>query len=274
MVNLGEIIREARENKLISQKELCESLCSQSALSEIEANKYAPSKQLLIQICKRLSISSTDLCLQQNYKVSKCADFNRIIKRLYNSSDYRGLRNFLNRPTLLNSVQTSQQTQAYYFYLAICSIQLDLDLDNAKAFLKLSLASSGKRHKRSTLTRLGNAALALIYAKLDLKNSAQTYFDLAMHNLDKDNYDGNQNTLFFIGALIYSHFNDYNKALDIIEQGLKRASTYKSNFMLINLFYLMAHITETLQTHQEFKDETIYEYLVANILRQKLMPSI
>ena len=274
MVNLGEIIKEARENKLISQKELCDSLCSQSALSEIEANKYAPSKQLLIQICKKLSISSSDLCLQQNYKVSKTADFNRIINQLYNSRDYRGLRNFLNRPTVLNSVQTSKQTQAYYFYLAICSIQLDLSLDNAKAFLKLSLASSGKRHKHSTLTRLGNATLGLIYAKLDLRNSAYTYYKLALYDLDKDNYDGNQNTLFFIGAMIYSHFNNYNEALKIIEQGLNRASRYKSNFMLINIFYLMTHISETLQTHQDFKEETIYEYLVANILRQELMPSI
>lgn len=121
MNNLGDILKETRQKKQLSQLETAEDICSQSTLSEIEHNKYIPNTQLLINLCQRLSINFKDLVLSENFKVCKEKYFNQKVKSFYKSCDYHALNAFLNRPTVTETVQTSKQTQAYYLYLSICA---------------------------------------------------------------------------------------------------------------------------------------------------------
>lgn len=244
MDNLGDILKEARQQQKLSQLETAEDICSQSTLSEIEHNKYIPNTQLLINLCERLSVVFDDLTLASNFKICKEKYFNQKVSYFYKHHEFDELRIFLNRPTVLETVQTSKQTQAYYFYLAVCSLKLDHKFDNAKELLKLSLASAGHSRKQTTLTRLGNIALGYVYARQGLKTSALRQIELSLKNFPKNTYEENLNLIFYMAALSYFQLSQFDNAIDAIEQGIHYITENESHFMLINSLYLMANIAK------------------------------
>lgn len=247
MDNLGDILKEVRQQQQLSQLETAEDICSQSTLSEIEHNKYIPSTQLLINLCEKLSIVFDDLTLAGNFNICKESYFNKKVSNYYKNQEYIQLRRFLNRPTVLETVQTNKQTQAYYFYLALCALKLDRKYDNAKELLKLSLASAGHSRKQTTLTRLGNIALAYVYAQQGLKTSTLRQINLSFKNLTKMEYDENFNLIFYVAALSYFQLSKFDLAIEVIEQGIHYIIGNESHFMLINSLYLMANITEVIK---------------------------
>lgn len=247
MDNLGDILKEVRQQQQLSQLETAEDICSQSTLSEIEHNKYIPSTQLLINLCEKLSIVFDDLTLSGNFNICKESYFNKKVSNYYKNQEYIQLRRFLNRPTVLETVQTNKQTQAYYFYLALCALKLDRKYDNAKELLKLSLASAGHSRKQTTLTRLGNIALAYVYAQQGLKTSTLRQINLSFKNLTKMEYDENFNLIFYVAALSYFQLSKFDLAIEVIEQGIHYIISNESHFMLINSLYLMANITEVIK---------------------------
>lgn len=248
MDNLGDILKETRQRRQLSQLETAENICSQSTLSEIEHNKYIPNTQLLINLCQRLSINFDDLLLAQNFNICKDRYFNQKVRSLYNSRNYQLLKTYLNRPTVIESVQTGKQTQAYYFYLAVCDLHLEHNFDSSKELLKLSLASAGHSRKQTTLTRICNITLAYVYAKQGLRTSAIRQIELSQRDLDEITYDENLNIVYFVAALSYLALNKYDQAIEMVEKGINFTRQNNSHFMLLDSIYLMAHITEKIQT--------------------------
>lgn len=61
-VTLGDLIREKREQKGITQQELCDGICDQKTLSRIERNTTMPSFYVVEALVQRLAIS-----LEENY---------------------------------------------------------------------------------------------------------------------------------------------------------------------------------------------------------------
>lgn len=248
MDNLGDILKETRQRRQLSQLETAKNICSQSTLSEIEHNKYIPNTQLLINLCRRLSINFDNLLLAQNFSICKDRYFNQKVRSLYNSGNYRLLKKYLNRPTVIEGVQTSKQTQAYYFYLAVCDLHLEHNLDSSKELLKLSLASAGNRRKQSTLTRICNITLAYVYAKQGLRISAIRQIEFAQKNLDEIDYDENLNVIYFMSALSYLAISKYDLAFEMVEKNINFTNQNNSHFMLLDSIYLMAHISEKIES--------------------------
>ncbi|GEO78227.1 hypothetical protein FD29_GL002148 [Companilactobacillus mindensis DSM 14500] len=251
MNNLGDILKETRQQKQLSQLEASENICSQSTLSEIEHNKYIPNTELLLNLCQRLCVDFDDLALSTNFKVCKDNYFNQKIHSFYNNRNYRKLQIFLNRPTVLETIQTGKQTQSYYFYLALCSLHLERKYDNAKEYLKLSLASAGHSRKQTTLTRVGNIVLAYVYAQQGLKMSALKQIDLALKGLEKAKYEENLNLVFYLASLSYFQLSEQDSAIQTIENGIHFILQNNSHFMLINSLYLMANVAEVLKRDNE-----------------------
>lgn len=244
MDNLGDILKETRQHQRLSQLETAENICSQSTLSEIEHNKYIPNTQLLINLCERLSINFDNLDLATNFKICKENYFNQKVSFFYNDCNYEELKAFLNRPTVIETVQTGKQTQAYYFYLALCALHLERKYDNAKELLKLSLASAGHSRRQSTLTRVGNIILAYVYARQGLKNSATSQIELSLKNIEKAKYEENLNLIFYIAALSYFQLSKFELAVQTVEDGIQFLIDNESHFLLINSLYLMANVAE------------------------------
>ncbi|MQS97870.1 helix-turn-helix domain-containing protein [Companilactobacillus halodurans] len=269
MDNLGDILKETRQQRQLSQLEIATDICSQSTLSEIEHNKYIPNMQLLINICQRLSIDLYDLSLVNSFKICKDNYSNAKINRLYSSRNYQALQNFLNRPTVIELVQTSKQTQAYYYYLAICALHLENKFDNAKELLKLSLASTEHNRKQTVLSRIGNITLAYVYSRQGLKNSAYRQISLAFKKFDRATYDENLNVVFYLASLSYYELSKYDLAIKMIENGIDFIQENESHSMLLNSFLLMANIAEAIKNEPKNVPITKEYHFFNNFLHER-----
>jgi len=138
-MQLGITLKTIRKQQGLSQKEVCRGICAQSMLSAIENNQYTPNAELLIQLCKRLSISLSVFSLADNFDISSNDQFNHTVDELCNHHEYVKLKSFLLSQSTLNHIETSEQTQAYYYYLGVSQFHTDRDLNDAHNNLRMSV---------------------------------------------------------------------------------------------------------------------------------------
>ncbi len=236
------ILKQTRHQQHLTQKQLASGICSQPMLSAIEHGRYTPNAQLLIALCQRLKLSLDQISLAQNFNISANQNFDQTLNDLCNQHHYQQLLTFLAQDSVLASIQTDQQTQAYYYYLGVAKLHIQ-GLTAAKEALQLSLAGPGAQNP-TTLTRLGQASLGYIAAAENLPQTAAKNFTLAVKALAETNYDANQNVLFYLIALGYFKLNQLQASLDWVNQGIEFTSDHDSHYLLANYYYLLARVAQ------------------------------
>lgn len=241
---LGISLRRIRKQQNLSQKEVSSGICAQSMLSAIESGKYMPNARLLLSLCDRLSIRLDEINLNKNFLISDEQKFNDVLSKLCNQHKYAELKDFLLDTKTIDKVQTTKQTQAYYYYLGVASFQVDSNLKDAEQNLKLSISSNDSVKTKSTLTRMGLVTLGFIQAKRGLPNQASALISKAMENVDEGNYEENLNIIFYLAALASYELKNLQKSLKWIENGITYITSHDSHYMLANLYRLLAQIAE------------------------------
>ncbi|MGM0216829.1 helix-turn-helix domain-containing protein [Enterococcus sp. AZ109] len=242
--SFGEVIKVLRKAKKLSQKDLCEGICSQPMLSSIESGKYVPNSKLLIQLCQKLEVSIDTIILNDHYEISEEKDFSKQAEQLCNNHQYKELKVFLRQPEVENSIQSSRQLQAYYYYLGCSSFHLDKELQECKQNLKLSIAEAASFTKADSLTRLGLASLAMVNAKQLRKSSCKKYIEQSLQGIYEVYYEPNLNIIFYLNGLALFELEEYEEAALMIDAGIAFVVKHDSHFMLANLFYLLAVISQ------------------------------
>ncbi|GHP13311.1 transcriptional regulator [Lentilactobacillus fungorum] len=251
--SLGAILKITRKQQQLTQKQLAAGICSQSMLSAIEKDQYTPNAQILIALCKRLDISLETISLSQNYAVSDHNRFNETVDRLCNQHEYQQLNDFLQTDEVLAHIESDQQMQAYYYYLGVSTLHTSNDPAAAVAMLKLSLASVSDTN-RSTLTRLGQASLAFIEAKLGHSQAAQRLVEKALTAMPTTKYEENCNILFYLAALANFELKQYQLTARWLIKGISFAADHNSHYMLANMYHLLARTAEV-EEKLDLKDE-------------------
>lgn len=153
---------------------------------------------------------------------------------------------------VLNAIQTDEQTQAYYYYLGISQFQLDVGSDEAIENFKIALSAATTTQNSRVLSRLCHASLSLIYAKRHFERASHAEVTASLENLAEDNYRENTNIIFYLASLGDYYLGDLLAAAAHIEHGIKYATNHNSHYMLANMYYLLAVISqESGQTSQQ-----------------------
>ena len=84
---IGNEIKRIRKEKKMTQKELCDGICSQAEISKIENGRNSPTIDLLQQIAKRLRIPMSILFRDQ-YKSEHSVNCNRLLNSLFASKQF------------------------------------------------------------------------------------------------------------------------------------------------------------------------------------------
>lgn len=240
-ISIGSIISITRKQKHLSQKKLCENICSQSMLSAIESDKYSPNSNLLIALCKRLSISLDTFNLANNFEISQITDFNKTVEELCNTHKYLELKTFLNKDIIVDSLKTDTQLQAYYYYLGISKFQTEENHTGAIRDIKLSLACAPETNNKTTLTRLGIISLSLITTSF---KESENLVQQALNQLETLNYEQNQNIIFYLASLNFYRRKNYLNAFNYLQKAIDFITKHNSHYMLANCYYLLAHISD------------------------------
>lgn len=270
----GAEIKRLRNEKKLTQKKLCSGICSQPMLSAIESGKYIPNSKLLIQLCQRLEVSTEILVLKDNYEISGNISFSIQAETFCNQHEYEKLNEFMLREEVMNSIVTKEHFQAYYYYLGCSSFHVEKNLRECERNLKLSLAEGGKRDIPDSLSRLALASLALVNAKLFRKTVTIDLIKQSVVAMADGPYGQNLNIIYYLNALAYYELEDFEAAVTMIEEGVSFVTANDSHFMLANLFYLLAQIsekTEILSINQNaYTKSSIFEELYKEEVYKKI----
>lgn len=240
MNNLGETLKDRRLASHLSQKQVCENICSQPMLSSIEQGKYIPNAEILIALCKKLKINLNLLSLHDNYQISDVDKFNKTVDNLCNNHKYKELKQFLLDDKTIEKINSSQHTQAYYYYLSISYLQADNDLDKFEFNLKLAISEHPNPISLTTLDRLVFISMATLYAKKNNHNKYLEYLNKAFKDFKIVNFEANQIVIFYLAAYSNILLKKNIDALNWINQGIDFATKNNSHYMLANLYYLLA----------------------------------
>ncbi|WP_338232502.1 helix-turn-helix domain-containing protein [Companilactobacillus muriivasis] len=249
MKNLGAVLKELRKEKGLTQKELAEGVCAQSMLSAIENDVYIPNANLLVNLAKKLEVDLNEISLAANYSISAHNDFNETVDKLCNSHQYQKLLEFLEQDAVTDSLETSQQMQAYYYYLGVAQLQTG-SLDAGLSSFRLSLAEVNHLHL-NTISRLAYLAMGVIDVSQNNKTGAVDNIDLAFRNWNEFSYDENQNIIYYLAALIYFKLNDYQNSTAYLVDGIAFIAKHDSHYMLANCYFLMARLAQEAHNDDE-----------------------
>lgn len=242
MKNLGSVLKELRKEKGLTQKELADGICAQSMLSAIENDVYVPNANLLINLANRLGVDLGEISLANNFAISDKAEFNETIDELCNQHQYQQILEFLQKPEVLDNLQTAKQMQVYYYYLGVAQLQTNA-VDEAVRSFKSSLTEVNHLHL-DTISRLAYLAMGYIYSLKNKRTAAVDNIDLAFRNWDDYNYDESQNILYYLAALIYFKLNDYQNSTAYLVDGITFIAKHNSHYMLANCYFLMARLAQ------------------------------
>lgn len=241
---LGVALKIIRTRRHLSQKDVAKGICKQSILMSIEEGEYMPDGHLMLLLCERLSINLSRVRLAKNYKISTSEGFNDILFRLYNKRDYAGVEYFLSKAEVIDKVKTAKQIQAYYYYLSLANLHIKSHFTNAERNLRLSISSDEAPRTRTTLTRLGLITLSFVQAKKGQAKQVPSLILNATKNLDKCNYKENLNLVFYLAALSNYKINQTLDSIKWAKKGIDYTTMHHSNYMLVNLYQLLAQATE------------------------------
>ncbi|WP_225349965.1 helix-turn-helix transcriptional regulator [Ligilactobacillus equi] len=240
-------MRAKRLEQHLTQKQLANGICSQSMLSAIENGTYTPNATLLIRLCQRLDISLQEISLAVDYDISDDSNYNQTLVALCNQHRYAELREFLQQPATLDLIQNDEQTQAYYYYLAIALFNTQAQLSEVQKNLKLAIASDGI----TSLKRLSLVSLALVKVVHGEVKEIPQLISQATEKWQTLPYEENLNIIYYLVAMIHYKLGDYPTASRWINEGIAFVTSHNSHYMLANYYYLLAKVAHQSQVRDK-----------------------
>ena len=268
-MSLGTTLKQARRQLGRSQKAIATGLCAQSMLSAIENDHYTPNAKLLLALCRRLDISLEAISLADDFAISNSDSLNTQMQQLCNQHRYQDLEQFLTDPATLAMVTTTQQTQAYYYYLGVAQLHVDSQLTAATQNLTFAMTMTESRHL-TLLTRLAMASLATIAAKQHHQRRANQLIDQALANIDQSSYEENLNIIFYLAALTAYFLSDDQLAANRLQAGITFITAHNSHYMLANSYRLLAELATRAGHADEATTATHKQQFLTDLFHEKV----
>lgn len=249
---LGAKVVEIRKMKNITQKELCDGICSQGTISLIEKGKILPSIDILIAISLRLNVPITyffDIIYMENTNLDM--EFLEQVEKLLKKREFEKV--FILARNELNS-KTHSGWYLYYFkwLYYLCSYHIKIiTIDEAiKQITKLfQEAPEHELDKNYLLARIQNS-LAILYAtKKDFKTAMFYYNKINLDTLDNMRiFDFNSFKLKVIFNEVKTVYDmgKYEEAIEHAQIGISESIRTEKMTYIGNFYYYIGQCYEKL----------------------------
>ena len=278
---IGNKIKSLRKDRKLSQKELCDGICSQGMLSQIEKDKHIPNVNLLSKLCARLEISINELEYATSDELNDKQKLITNMSDLFYQRKYVELFKIVDSPEFSKYFFTNVDKQLLSFYKALYYGFVQEDYYKSFELLEESLAYT-YHLKKSRVTYkeiviLNN--LAIITMKLNMLEDTYNYIELTVSHMNENEMiaDNEKLTLVFYNiANIYSKLGDFAKALKLAKMGINWANkpTINTQIRLSYLYYAKAYSEQMLQIDTYKESYKVAYYLALNAKDDFLMKYI
>ncbi|MEQ6378758.1 helix-turn-helix domain-containing protein [Bacillaceae bacterium S4-13-56] len=248
---IGKQIKDLRNFFNITQKELCEGICTQAYISKVENGSIAISSDLLYQIADRLGIDIN--YLYDSSSISRIDYVEEVLiqaRELVDSQNYQGLYYLIKSEAKSPLVSNKRFKQFILWHQSICERHINNNHSKAIELIEeaLSLSSTSRKTKSEReieiLISKANLFLELEQyqkALIIYKDSHDSLIKLPIHNNIKL-----QPRLYYNWARAHYLESSYTESIAICKRGISYCQKKQIMYGLGQLYFLLGRcLTET-----------------------------
>lgn len=240
----GEVLKQIRRKRGLSQTALAEGICTQATISLMEKQNRIPKMNILTAICARLDIG-VDRIIENN-DVSMTVLFDRISLLLVNR-DYEAAKKQLNK-IKVKKLQNDFDKQRYYYLLGSLQVangQVDEAIFNFELILTQFSTTSANIYLAMT-----TVGMALAYEKRDDHAKALQFVERAIRLIDDKQLTGGKRQWMILYreiADLYYRLGEYQSAIKIADRGVAICRDEQSLFLLGDFYTTLGRAQAKLQ---------------------------
>ncbi len=237
----GDVLKQIRRKRGLSQTALAEGICTQATISLMEKQNRLPKMDILTAICERLNIQPDRIVENEVSGVNDT--FNQIIDAL-TDQEYDLAKQLISKISI-KSLNSDFDKQRYYYLLGMVQISQD-QIDDAIFNFELVLTQFATTSANIYLA-MTTAGMALAYLKRDDHERAVRLTDRAVKLIDNKKLIGSLHQWASINckiAELYWRLGEPEKALASAQRGIQLCRDRDSLFILDRLYLYVgrAHI--------------------------------
>ena len=229
----GDVLKQIRRKRGLSQTTLAEGICTQATISLMEKQNRLPKMDILTAICERLNIQPDQIV--ENEVSSVNDTFNQIIDVL-TDQEYDLAKQLISKISI-KSLNSDFDKQRYYYLLGMVQISQD-QIDDAIFNFELVLTQFATTSANIYLA-MTTAGMALAYLKRDDHDRAVRLTDRAVKLIDNKKLIGGLHQWASINcqiAELYWRLGEPEKALASAQRGIQLCRDRDSLFILDQLY--------------------------------------
>lgn len=229
----GDVLKQIRRKRGLSQTALAEGICTQATISLMEKQNRLPKMDILTAICERLNIQPDRIVENEVSGVNDT--FNQIIDAL-TDKEYDLAKQLISKISI-KSLNSDFDKQRYYYLLGMVQISQD-QIDDAIFNFELVLTQFATTSANIYLA-MTTAGMALAYLKRDDHERAVRLTDRAVKLIDNKKLIGSLHQWASINcqiAELYWRLGEPEKALASAQRGIQLCRDRDSLFILDQLY--------------------------------------
>ena len=229
----GDVLKQIRRKRGLSQTALAEGICTQATISLMEKQNRLPKMDILTAICERLNIQPDRIVENEVSGVNDT--FNQIIDAL-TDQEYDLAKQLISKISI-KSLNSDFDKQRYYYLLGMVQISQD-QIDDAIFNFELVLTQFATTSANIYLA-MTTAGMALAYLKRDDHERAVRLTDRAVKLIDNKKLIGSLHQWASINCKIAELFwrlGEPEKALASAQRGIQLCRDRDSLFILDQLY--------------------------------------
>lgn len=229
----GDVLKQIRRKRGLSQTALAEGICTQATISLMEKQNRLPKMDILTAICERLNIQPDRIVENEVSGVNDT--FNQIIDAL-TDQEYDLAKQLISKISI-KSLNSDFDKQRYYYLLGMVQISQD-QIDDAIFNFELVLTQFATTSANIYLA-MTTAGMALAYLKRDGHERAVRLTDRAVKLIDNKKLIGSLHQWASINcqiAELYWRLGEPEKALASAQRGIQLCRDRDSLFILDQLY--------------------------------------
>ncbi|WP_179107186.1 helix-turn-helix domain-containing protein [Sediminibacillus massiliensis] len=240
MGHLGQIIKELREYRDLSQLELCEDICTQSFISRLEKGEVSPSAQVLYRIALRLGVDINYFFeFANNCRKDYAREFCEEIRKLIIHSSFQEAQDLLLAETNNPRFKSMDMQKFMLWNKGICDYYVNQEFHRSIRTLNHALKITETALTILTVRdiEIMNSIANIYNEERDIDNAVAWYQCAIQYwkrtpSFQKDNL---YYRILYNYAVVLSRKEDYQQALNLCNKGI-RACLENHNLYLLGEF--------------------------------------
>ncbi|NDI35718.1 helix-turn-helix domain-containing protein [Chengkuizengella sediminis] len=274
-INIGQKIREIRLKMNITQKQMCDGICTQANLSRIENGLCLPSSYIIQQFSERLGIDTSYLLtnnqeLQQDY----IDEFYTVIRRHLTSRDYESVLTMVQKEEKNPIFSNIKHQQYFLLYKGLCIYYLQKKYNEAVQFIDdaLSLRNHNGFYNEDEIEILITKAM-ILYDHGDPKASISLYKKIITIINEKKELNNKliYNRVYYNYTRVLVDEKEFREGLKICIRGISFCKRFYSMYYLADLYLNKATIHWNLNEKELCRKSLLRARELSDILDNKLI---